>query len=54
VTIRCPDAEWDERNAMQPFSDLVNHGANYIKNLPSRITCSPLNQTSKLRPTQSM
>jgi hypothetical protein len=26
VTIRCPDAEWDERNAMQPFSDLVNHG----------------------------
>ena len=26
VTIRCPDAEWDERNAMQAFSDLVNHG----------------------------
>lgn len=26
VTIRCPDAEWDERNAMQAFSDLINHG----------------------------
>jgi hypothetical protein len=43
-----------ERSCYEAFTDINNHTANYIKNFPSRITCWPLNQMSKSRPTQSM
>ncbi len=54
VSVRCPDYKWPEGHALHSFTHIGNHISDYIKNLPSRITCSPLNQTSKLRPTQSM
>lgn len=31
MTIRCLDSEWDERNAVQTFSDLLDHGVLYQK-----------------------
>ena len=44
----------DQRHAIESFANISNHAMNYTKNFPPRITCSPSNQTSKSRPTQSM
>jgi hypothetical protein len=48
------DEKRHEGGCQKPFANVSNHTANYIKNFPSRITCWPLNQMSKSRPTQSM
>ena len=54
MSIGCPNRKWNERDSLKMFPHVGDHTANYIKNLPPCITCSPLNQMSKSRPTQSI
>ena len=54
VAIGSPNRERHKRNLFKSLANIRQSCADYIKNFPSRITCWPLNQMSKSRPTQSI